>query len=134
MQLDNLDFTDDLAVLSHTQRQMQEKTTSEAAVGLNIHKGRNKTLRYNTAYNNRTTLDGEDLEDVKTFPYLGDIIDERSGSDADMKARICKARAEHLQVKNIWNSKQLSPNTKVTIFNTNIKTVLILDSNQLNTG
>ncbi|VDO68059.1 unnamed protein product [Schistosoma curassoni] len=42
MQLDGLDFTDDLAFLSHTQQQMQEKTTREAAasatVGLNIHK------------------------------------------------------------------------------------------------
>ncbi|VDP22560.1 unnamed protein product [Schistosoma margrebowiei] len=32
MQLDDLDFTDDLALLSHTQKQMQEKTTSVAAL------------------------------------------------------------------------------------------------------
>ncbi|VDP40144.1 unnamed protein product [Schistosoma margrebowiei] len=41
MQLDDLDFADDLALLSHKQRQTQ-KTTSVAAdsavVGLNIHK------------------------------------------------------------------------------------------------
>ncbi|VDP46421.1 unnamed protein product [Schistosoma margrebowiei] len=36
MQLDDLDFADDLALLSHTQQQIQEKTTSVAAVGLNI--------------------------------------------------------------------------------------------------
>ncbi|VDP17422.1 unnamed protein product [Schistosoma margrebowiei] len=39
MQLDDLDFTDDLILLSHTKQQMQKKTTSVAAVGLNIHKG-----------------------------------------------------------------------------------------------
>ncbi|VDO76888.1 unnamed protein product [Schistosoma margrebowiei] len=43
MQLDDLDFANDLALLSHTQ-QMQGKTTSvaadPAAVGLNIHKGK----------------------------------------------------------------------------------------------
>ncbi|VDP31281.1 unnamed protein product, partial [Schistosoma mattheei] len=42
MQLDDLDVADDLALLSQTQKQMQEKTTSvaaaSAAVGLNIHK------------------------------------------------------------------------------------------------
>ncbi|VDP28514.1 unnamed protein product [Schistosoma margrebowiei] len=42
MQLDDLDFADDLALPSHTHRQMQMKTASivaaSAAVDLNIHK------------------------------------------------------------------------------------------------
>ncbi|VDP68252.1 unnamed protein product [Schistosoma mattheei] len=71
MQLDDLDFADDLALLSQSQRQMQEKTTSvaaaSAAVGLNIQKEGSKILRYNTACTNPITIDGEDLEDVKTF-------------------------------------------------------------------
>ncbi|VDP49901.1 unnamed protein product [Schistosoma curassoni] len=122
-------FADDLALLSQSQQQMQEKTTSVAAastaVGLNIHKGKSRILRYNTACTNPVTLDGDDLEDVKTFTYLGSIIGEHGGSDADVKARIGKARAEYLQLKNIWNSKQLSTNTKVRILNTNVKTVLM---------
>ncbi|VDP47385.1 unnamed protein product [Schistosoma curassoni] len=126
MQLDDLDFADDLALLSQTQQQMQEKTNSvsgaSAAVGLNIHKGKSKILRYNTARTNPITIDGEDLE---TFTYLGSIIDERGGSDADVKARIGKVRAAYLQLRNIWNSKQLSTNTKVRIFNTNVETVLL---------
>ncbi|CAH8460230.1 unnamed protein product [Schistosoma curassoni] len=129
MQLDGLDFTDDLALLSQMQQQMQEKTNSvaaaSAAVDLNIHKGESKILGYNTACTNPIKIDGEDLEDVKTFTYLGSIIDEQGGSDADVKARIGKARAVYLQLKNIWNSKQLPTNTKVRIFNTNIKTVLL---------
>ncbi|VDP42342.1 unnamed protein product [Schistosoma margrebowiei] len=44
MQLDDLDFTDDLALLSQTQQQMHEKTISvteaSATVSLNIHKGK----------------------------------------------------------------------------------------------
>ncbi|VDP76982.1 unnamed protein product, partial [Schistosoma mattheei] len=67
---------------------------ASAAVGLNIHKGKSKVLRYTTACT----------------------------SDADVKARIGKARAAYLQLKNIWNSKQLSTNTKIRIFNTNVKT------------
>ncbi|VDP42009.1 unnamed protein product [Schistosoma curassoni] len=98
MQLDDLDFTDDLTPMSHTQKQMQEKTTSvataSAAVGLNIHKGKSKT-RYNTACTNPITIDGEDLEDGKTCIYLGNIIDGQGGSDADVKAQIGKARAEY---------------------------------------
>ncbi|VDP19979.1 unnamed protein product [Schistosoma margrebowiei] len=129
MQLDDLDFADDLIPLSHTQQQIREKTTSIAvaseAVGLNIHKRKRKILRYNTACTNQTKIDGEDLEDVKTFTYLGSIIDGHGGSDAEVKARIGKSRTAYLQLKNIWNSKQLSTNTKVRIFNTNVKTVLL---------
>ncbi|VDP46556.1 unnamed protein product [Schistosoma mattheei] len=44
--------------------------------------------------------------------YLGSIIDEQGGSDADVKAGIGKARAAYLQLRNIWNSKHLSTNTK----------------------
>ncbi|VDO50759.1 unnamed protein product [Schistosoma margrebowiei] len=128
MQLDDLDFADDLALLPQTQQQMQEKTNSvaaaSAAIGLNIHKGKSKVLRYNTACTNPITIDGEDLEDVKNFTYLGSIIDEH-GSDADVKARIGKARAAYLQLRNVWNSKQLSTNTKARIFNTNVRTVLL---------
>ncbi|VDP75257.1 unnamed protein product [Schistosoma mattheei] len=56
MQLDDLDYADDLALLSQTQQQMQEKTTSVAeasmAIGLNIHKWKSKILRYNTTCTN----------------------------------------------------------------------------------
>ncbi|VDO66379.1 unnamed protein product [Schistosoma margrebowiei] len=94
MQLDDLDFADDLDLLLHTKQRMQEKTTSVAApsagLGLNIHKRKSKILKYNTAINNPITHDGEDLEDVKTFTYLGSIIDEYGGSDADVEARIGK--------------------------------------------
>ncbi|VDP88730.1 unnamed protein product, partial [Schistosoma mattheei] len=69
-----------------------EKTTSvaaaSAAVGLNIHKGKSNILRYNTECTNPITIDGEDLEDVKAFTYLGSIIDEQGGSNADVKVRI----------------------------------------------
>ncbi|VDP04638.1 unnamed protein product [Schistosoma margrebowiei] len=55
---------------------------------------------------------------------MGSIIDQQGRSDADVKATIGKARTAFLQLKNIWNSKQLSTNINVTIFNTNVKAVL----------
>ncbi|VDP43208.1 unnamed protein product [Schistosoma curassoni] len=77
-QLDDLDFTDDLALLSHTHEQMQIKTASVAAVsasvGLNIHKGKTNVLKFKAENNNPITLDGETLEDVESFTYLGSII------------------------------------------------------------
>ncbi|VDO61676.1 unnamed protein product [Schistosoma curassoni] len=93
---------------------MQIKTASIAAVsaslGLNIHKEKTKILKVKAGNSNPITLDGKTLEDVESFTYMGSIIDEKGGSDADAKARIGKARTGFLQLKNTWNSKQLSVN------------------------
>ncbi|VDP52259.1 unnamed protein product [Schistosoma curassoni] len=106
-QLDDLDFPDGLALLSLTHERMQIKTTSAAAVfasiGLSIHMGKTNVLKHNTENSHPITLDSETLEDVESFTYLGSIIDEQGGSDADVKARIGKARVAFLQLKNIWN-------------------------------
>ncbi|VDO99919.1 unnamed protein product [Schistosoma curassoni] len=114
MQLEDLDFADDLTFPSHTHQQIQKSTSvavASAAVGFNIHNGKSKILRYNTACTNPITIDGERLEDVNIFTYLSSIIDEHGESDADVRARIVKVRAVYLQLKDIWNSKQLSTNT-----------------------
>ncbi|VDP26623.1 unnamed protein product [Schistosoma curassoni] len=65
------------------------------------------------------------LEDMKSFTYVSSMIGEHGESDTDVNARIGKERTVYLQLKNIWNSKQLSTNTKVRIFNTNVKTLLL---------
>nr|KAG5710957.1 hypothetical protein BaRGS_013691 [Batillaria attramentaria] len=86
-QLEDLDFADDLALLSHNQQQMQDKTTELATtssqVGLKIHGGKTKILKINTASSDSITLDGNPLEEVEAFTYLGSIIDRQGGTDAD---------------------------------------------------
>ncbi|VDO95450.1 unnamed protein product [Schistosoma margrebowiei] len=109
MQLDDLDLTDDLALLSHTQQQIQGKTTSEAAVDFNIHEGKSKILRYNTACTKQITLDREDSEDVKTFAYLDSITDKHGGSDADVNRQSkssISTTEEHLELKTTVNQHQ----------------------------
>ncbi|VDP49685.1 unnamed protein product [Schistosoma curassoni] len=127
MQLDDLYFADDLALLSQTQQQMQEKTSvavASAAVGMNIHTKGKARFSDTTQH---APIQSQLTEKIwkMSFTYLCSIIDEHGRSDADVKARIGKARAAYLQLKNIWNSKQLSTNTNFRIFNTNVKTVLL---------
>ncbi|VDP46616.1 unnamed protein product [Schistosoma margrebowiei] len=64
--------------------------------GLNIHKEKSKILLCNTTCTNQIILDGEALENVKFFIYLGSIIDEHSEPDTNVKVRIGKATAEYL--------------------------------------
>ncbi|VDO90812.1 unnamed protein product [Schistosoma curassoni] len=108
---------------------MQMKVISvvaaSAPVSLNIHMGGSTILKYSTENTNPISFDGKTLEEVKTFTYLDSIIDEQGGSDSEVKVGIGNAKAALLQLKNLWNSKQLSSNIKVRIFNTNVKAVLL---------
>ncbi|VDO90533.1 unnamed protein product [Schistosoma margrebowiei] len=60
IQLD-LNFTDDLAILSRAREQMQTTSESEASVsvGIIIHKSKSKILKYNTEDTNPITIDGD---------------------------------------------------------------------------
>ena len=130
-QLEDLDFADDLALLSHSQAQMQQKTdrlrTFSRSVGLHIHTDKTKVLRMNAA-DVPITLQGAPLAEVESFTYLGSVINKAGGTDEDIKVRIQKARAAFIILRNIWMSKELGLNTKLRIFKTNVKTVLLYGS------
>ena len=119
-QLDDLDFADDLALMSHSHRQMQDKTTDltriSAKVGLKINKNKTKILRLNTTCERPIMLEGEGLEEVESFRYLGSIVDTRGGTEADVKTRISKARAAFHILRNVWKSRVIGKTTKIRLF------------------
>ena len=128
-QLDDLDYADDIALLSHSHQQMQFKTDELAriskTVGLNVHPGKTKILKVGTENLNTIDLEGTPLEEVDSFIYLGSIVDKKGGTEADVKARVGKARSAFTQLKNIWKSGKISLRTKLRLFNSNVKSVLL---------
>ncbi|CAH8540414.1 unnamed protein product [Schistosoma rodhaini] len=102
MQLDDFNFADDVAHLSHRHQQMQVKVNSTATTSssadLNINKGKSEILKYNTENTIPIKLDGGALEDVESLTHLRSIIDKQGGSDSDVKASIGKAKATFLQL------------------------------------
>ena len=76
---------------------MQDKTTDlariSAQVGPTINKKKPKILRLNTTCERPIMLEGEGLEEVESFRYLGSIVDTRGGTEANVKTRISNARA-----------------------------------------
>nr|KAG5709545.1 hypothetical protein BaRGS_001595 [Batillaria attramentaria] len=128
-QLDDLDFADDLALLSHSHSQMQDKTTrleaTSAGTGLKINRKKTELMKINTTANTPVTVGGEPIREVESFVYLGSVVDGQGGTDRDVTARIGKARAAMVMLKNIWASKVVSIRTKLRIFNSNVKSVLL---------
>jgi hypothetical protein len=56
------------------------------------------------------------------------MIDVQGGADADVKTRIGKARQAFTSLKPVWSSKRISLKTKIRLFNSNVKTVLLYGS------
>lgn len=128
-QLDDLDFADDIAILSHNYQQMKNKLKvleeRAAETGLVISTRKTKVLKANT--NCRTSLEVKStpLEEVECFTYLGSIMDSMGGSEKDMKSRIGKARTAFRMMSPIWRASNISLNTKIRLFNSNVKTILL---------
>ena len=128
-QLDDLDFADDLALLSHNHSQMQNKTTlletTSAGTGLKINRKKTELMKMNTTANAPVKFGGKPIREVESFVYLGSVIDQQEGTDRDVTARISKARAAFVMLKNIWATGGISMRTKLRIFNSNVKSVLL---------
>ena len=52
-------------------------------------------------------------------------MDTHGGTEADVKKRISKARVAFHLLRNVWKSKVIGETTKIRLFNTNVKSVLL---------
>ncbi|PVD25302.1 hypothetical protein C0Q70_15802 [Pomacea canaliculata] len=77
-QLDDLDFADDISLLSHKQQQAQTKLTrlaEEAAMtGLTINIKKTEVMLVNNSQEAPLQLHGECITESDRFPYLGSIV------------------------------------------------------------
>ena len=95
--MEGLDFADDLALLSSNFTDMREKTeklTEKAArLGLKVNSQKCKTLRSKGARNRESIrVNGQDVEEVDEFVYLGAVVDREGRGGRDIKNRMQKAR------------------------------------------
>jgi len=108
---------------------MQTKTNRLALVaektGLRISKEKTKVMRANSKHQEKIKLKDVELLDVHSFTYLGSIVTSDRGADQDVKSRIGKARQVFNTLRPVWNTRSISIKTKLRIFITNVKSVLL---------
>jgi hypothetical protein len=91
--LTDLDYADDICLLTHSTRAMQttlKKIARETTkVGLKINVNKSKEMRIAMENNNETLcIHSETMERVTQFVYLGGIIDNTGGTEADITTHI----------------------------------------------
>ena len=125
--LEDLDFADNLALLSHRIQDMRDKTRA-LEVGLKINATKTKLMRIGTKRGDGVSVAGERVEEVDEFTYLGSIVSNKGGTDEDIQARIGKARQAFAMLRPIWRSTALTTKTKLRVFGSNVKAVLLYGS------
>ena len=127
--LEDLDYADDVALISSRFADLQEKTDRLVAtagiVGLKLNPRKTKTLRMNHRCTDYIRIEGEEVEDVESFVHLGSVLDKLGGTEVDIKRRLALARIAFTRLQNIWRSGRFSQKTKLRILNSNVLSVLL---------
>ncbi|GFS02130.1 hypothetical protein ElyMa_004599300 [Elysia marginata] len=86
--LEDEDFADDIALISHSQKDTQEKTicveTTARSVGLKISHSKSKVMKINTKSNSDVLIDGKSVENVTDFKYLGRYLTADGNKQRDI--------------------------------------------------
>ena len=122
----DLDFADDIALLSEQVHQAQKLLglveTSVAKVGLKMNAGKTKFMCYNQSQETTIrTNDGTELQEVKDFKYLGTWMES---TEKDVKLRKAAAWKACNKLTKIWKSTLPKP-LKLRIFTATVESVLL---------
>ena len=85
-------------------------------------------MRLNTTLNLRLDAEGTLIQQVDKFTYLGTVVSTEHPTQKDIKNRLAKARSALQRLRPIWKSKQYNPKTKIRLYNSNVKSVLLYGS------
>ena len=118
--LEDLDFANDLALISSTFTHIQIKidplNRNGKGIGLKISTKKTKVMRINVNKNNAVVIDGQEVEDIDSFDYLGARLTKHVGAEDDIKNRPGKATGAFNKLAKVWRSGQLSKNIKIRVF------------------
>jgi hypothetical protein len=62
---------------------------------------------------------------VDRFTYLGRVLTKNGGTEEDVLNRISRAKTTFVQLYSIRKNKQITQKTKLRIYETNVKGILI---------
>ena len=125
----DLDFADDIALLSNEIHQAQEllkRVETEAAhVGLHVNAKKTQVMVFNQDEpSNITSIGGGKIKEVDNFKYLGGWM---KSSDIDIKIRKALAWVACHKLRSVWSSS-LKKAIKIRLFLCTVESVLLYNS------
>src|SRR6218665_3678861 len=128
-----LRFADDIDLVAQDDRRLQELTdevhSSSQRFGLNINVEKTKTMTIGKHQKTvEIKIEGQTLEQVTEFIYLGGMITEDGRCTKDIKRRIGLASAMFGTMNKVWRSNNITTATKVKLYGTFVIPVMMYGS------
>ena len=112
--VNNLRYVDDTTLLANTQEDLQRivntvKTESEIK-GLNMNVDKTKTMVISKSEGQKAKImvDGKELEQVKSYKYLGQTVTEEAKNDKEISIRIAQAKSTFISMSDVLTSRDMT--------------------------
>ena len=128
--ISNLRFSDDIDSMGGNNDELQELTdrlsNSAREYGMQISSKKSKVM-VNSGDNTtvQISMNGQQLEEVMAFKYLGATLTKDGRSTAEIKIRLAIATASMVKLNKIWSSKDINFATKIKLFKTLVLSTLL---------
>ncbi|KAI0213327.1 hypothetical protein LSAT2_001654 [Lamellibrachia satsuma] len=128
----NLRFADDIDSLAGDEQELAnlverlEKTST--SYGMEISAEKTKLMTNNTqGISTEVKVNGQKLETVKSFRYLGSIITDE-GSKPEILARIAQTTAALTRLKPLWNDRNITVSSKIRLMRSLVMSIFLYAS------
>ena len=128
--INNLRFADDIDLMGGSNQELQDLTdrltARSSAYGMEVSSEKSKVM-VNCANNTpaQIHMNGQLLEEVDAFKYLGSTLTKDGGSSTEIKIRIGAATSAMARLNKIWRSKDISFPTKLKLYKALIVSILL---------
>ena len=103
--LEDLDFADDIVLISSKYEHVQNKTNrlvdNAGRVGMKLNAQKCKVMRMNSRREDKVMIGREEVEDIEEFVYLDATVTKEGGGTEDIKKRLSKAQGAFFNLRSI---------------------------------
>ena len=119
--ISNLRYADDIVLLACTEAELQDLVNrldqASRIYGLLINIEKTKVMVMGNNINSCITVQGNKLDQVDTFLYLGSLITAEGDCEKEIRARLAKGRSIGTSLRQIWRSHGITTSTKLRLLN-----------------
>ena len=129
--ISNLRFADDIDLISKSNCELQKLTDSLALhagnYSMEVNSEKSKTM-VNSNKNNvhaKIIMNGEEMEEVNQFKYLGATLKKNGSSEGEIRIRIATATSAIVRLDKIWTSKMINFTLKYNLYKSLVLSIFI---------